>query len=158
MTQLGKELDSDAALLYAENMAARKLEWTTILNKERHLAKRRAELEQAMSALAQEESELAITKRTVAKMIGIELEAMAEQPRGKGRGKPKDIPSVYDMTARLLRESGQDWLETQEIIRLIRERWWPSAEGNDIAPTLWRLQKDKKLRKDGTRYAMPKSP
>jgi hypothetical protein len=140
-------------------------EFVPILRKERELAKRRADLERDMTALAQEESELAITKRTLAKLLGVELDD-EDQPevgnamalgRRVGGGKPKGTPSIREMATTLFRGTKEEWLETQEIVRLIKIRWWPSADRNDIAPTLWRLQKDGWLRKDGTKYALLKA-
>jgi hypothetical protein len=71
------------------------------------------------------------------------------------RKKPKNIPSVYVMTVTLLRESGSKGLEPQEIVTLVRQRWWPGASSNDINPTLWRLSKHGKLRKEDGRYFLP---
>ncbi len=91
----------------------------------------------------------------MAEIFGITVESDADPPASKARGKPKDIPSIYEMAVVLFQTTGKEWLETQEIVRLIKERWWPSAQRNDIAPTLWRLQKDGKLRKNGSKYALP---
>jgi hypothetical protein len=126
-----------------------------LVKRERDLAKRRAELEQALAEVSRLESELAITKRTIADTYGIKLDAGSQPVSTKTKGKPKDIPSIHEMASVLFQASGQEWLETQEIVRLIKEKWWPSADRNDIAPTLWRLQKDGKLRKHGTKYALP---
>ena len=58
------------------------------------------------------------------------------------------------MAATLIRESGQHWMDASDIIKGIREKWWPTVEPGDVSPTLWRLDKTQKLQKDGTRYAL----
>jgi hypothetical protein len=132
-----------------------------IQQRRKALARERAEVERKIALIDQEESDLAISERTLARLLGVSLDPDLEdlsqlRKRPKG-GKPRDIPSIHEMALVLYGDTKQEWLETQEIVRLIKQKWWPSAKRNDIAPTLWRLHKDGKLRKDGTRYALPET-
>lgn len=113
------------------------------------LNRRRLELEQ-------EANDLAVTERTIARLLDVHLPdtTAVRGPDVAVRRKPRDIPSVYVMAATLLRESGKHWMEASEIIDGIRSRWWPTAEPGDISPTLWRLAKTQKLQKTGTTYAL----
>ena len=156
-------LDMESSDNYVADMKSAK-ELQVIGKRKKELAKLRTDLERQMYNLKQEESELAIAERTLARLLGIELEPEIEDDietlhaRLNGRrAKPRKTPSIHEMAASLFKETGQEWLETMDIVRLIKTRWWPSAERNDIAPTLWRLHKDGKLRKDGPKYALPKT-
>lgn len=112
---------------------------------------KRAELEQWLR-------DLAVTERTLARMLDVDLPDDTATPLSEHsrRKKPEHIPSVYDMAVTVLREYGVEFVEGQDIVIGIKTRWWPSATNNDILPTLWRLAiKDQRLRKEGTKYALP---
>jgi hypothetical protein len=115
------------------------------------------ELERRRLELQQEAGDLAITERTLARLLHVNLPMapLETAPDVAVRKKPKNIPSVYVMTITLLRESGSKGLEPQEIVAFVRQRWWPAASSNDINPTLWRLSKHGKLRKEDGRYFQP---
>ena len=111
---------------------------------------RRVELEQWLK-------DLAVTERTLAQLLKVELPgASYEQPITEKRKKPADIPSVYEMAATIIRERGTEFVDGKDIVAGINMRWWPDAKTNDISPSLWRLAtKDGRLRKEGTKYALP---
>ena len=111
----------------------------------------RAELEQWLR-------DLSVTERTLARMLDVDLpdDTVTVLPEHSRRKKPDHIPSVYDMAVTVLREREVEFVEGHEILAGIKARWWPGATNNDILPTLWRLAtKDKRLRKEGTKYALP---
>lgn len=132
---------------------------------------RRAEIERLRLALAQEDSELAVTERNVARFlpnmppvpVGTIAADIVESiaPRvARGVRKPKGIPTIFRMTCDILRESeacGKPWLDTHEITAEIKKRWWPEVEAAFVQPQLWRAAaKRNALMKDGTRYALPR--
>ena len=116
-----------------------------------------ASLDAQRAQIEQRITELTITERTLARMLSIELPASSSpvQTDGAKRKKPIGIPTIHVMTLTLFRERGEHWLESQTIIQAIKERWWPTAANNDIAPTLWRLSATGKLTKQGTKYSLP---
>lgn len=118
---------------------------------------RLARLDAERSQAEQRINELTITERTLARMLSVELPEPLKPATSDGakRKKPDGIPTIYVMTLTLFRERGVHWLEGQEIVQAIRERWWPTADNNDISPTLWRLSKTEKLVKAGTKYGLP---
>jgi len=141
----------------SDTAMARNREFEAVQREKAAVAKRLAALDRDRAMLEQQASELAVTERTLARILGVALPDTGSQApqAGKAGGKPKKLPSIYQMMLSLLADAPNRSLETPEIIRLIRERWWPSAERNDIAPTLWRLAKMGKLKKDGIGYALP---
>ena len=129
------------------------------------------QLKRVDSGLEQEEAELKITERHIAKLTQGELErpmtelgarvmaaSKAQEAAQRGKRKPDGVPSVLAMAGTVLLEKaerGQIWLEPAEFVTEIKKRWWPEAEQAFIAPQLWRAFKKGTLRKDGTRYALP---
>lgn len=112
---------------------------------------RRIELEQWLR-------DLAVTERTLARILDLDLPNTGAPSRSEHsrRKKPDNIPSVHDMTVKILRERGEEFVEGNEIFVAIKGRWWPDATKNDVLPTLWRLAtKDDRLRKEGSKYALP---
>ena len=104
--------------------------------------------------------DLVVTERTLARILDVDLpdnsQAAPQEAAPHRRRKPENTPSIFDMARIIIRDRGDEWVEGAEIVAGIRRRWWPDAESNDITPTLWRLAtKDSRLRKEGTRYAMP---
>lgn len=127
------------------------------------IQQQRAEAEQQLQSLKERVAsteawirDLAVTERTMAKLLDIELPETAPPP-AKPRGrKPPATPSIFRMACDAIRDSGEEWLEASEILGYIQRRHWREATANDVSPTLWRLaMKDQRLRKDGTRYALP---
>lgn len=123
----------------------------------------RADLERRLAENRQEESDLEVTVRTLARLYKVAAPevgpVVADASR---RGKPSDIPTVPDMAETIMREqfdlNRKLWMEQQDIVQAIRQRWWPDAETNDITPTLWRVatkQEPPRFLKDGTKYAIP---
>lgn len=112
---------------------------------------RRVELEQWLR-------DLAVTERTLARMLDVDLptSTVAGPAENSRRKKPDNIPSVYDMAVTVLRDRSDEFVDGQEIVSAIKARWWPNVTTNDILPTLWRLAtKDQRLRKEGRRYGLP---
>lgn len=131
---------------------------------------RRAEIERLRLALAQEDSELAVTERNVARFlpnmppvpVGTIAADIVESiaPRSsRGVRKPKGIPTIFRMACEVLWEStasGRPWLDTHEITAEIKKRWWPGVEAGFVQPQLWRAAaKRNALMKNGARYALP---
>lgn len=128
------------------------------------IQRKRAEAERELKQLDQRKVELeqwlrdlSVTERTLARVLDVDL------PNGRSAGsveptrgrKPPDIPSVFDMATTVLKERAEEFVDGQEIVAAIRLRWWPDATSGDITPSLWRLAtKDKRLRKEGTKYAL----
>jgi hypothetical protein len=118
--------------------------------------KRLRDLDVERTELEQWLRDLAVTERTLAKLLEVDLPVSSVVPETPRRKKPDNIPSVYDMAVTVLRERAEEFVEGQEILAAIKLRWWPDATNNDITPTLWRLAtKDNRLRKEGTRYGLP---
>lgn len=122
----------------------------TALDRLAALDRERGELEQVIN-------ELAVAERVVARLTSVDLPQgqSVAAPDGVKRKKPNGIPTIYVMVLTLFRETGEHWMEAQEIVQSIRDRWWPTAENNDISPTLWRLARMEKLTKSGTKYGLP---
>lgn len=136
------------------------------------LIKRRADLERRRSdvlrrlddlnreqeRLDQETKEVEIAQR-VLKSLSAETDSNEKSyipPHTKIGRKPEGIPTIAEMieTALSIQElfGADDGLESHAIIQHIRGKWWPDAQGNDIAPLLWRLVKQGKLAKNGNKY------
>lgn len=78
-------------------------------------------------------------------------------PATKAKKKPEGTPTIAEMINMVLvdaKAKGTDALESQEIVHRIRAKWWPDAQSNDIAPLMWRLAKNEKLKKIGTKYSL----
>lgn len=119
---------------------------------------RLAAIDRERSELEQIINELAVAERVVARLTSVDLPESQPSEVASGsatRKKPQGIPTVYVMALTLFRETGEHWIEAQDIVQSIRERWWPTAENNDISPTLWRLSRMGKLTKNGTKYGLP---
>lgn len=126
---------------------------------------------QVDASLEQEDAELAITERNIAKFTGSDLENPVTElgarlvaahktqlANRREKRKPDGLPSVLSMAATVLiqrAQEGQIWLEPAEIVTEIKRRWWQRAEHGDIVPQLWRAVKKGLLLKDGSRYALP---
>lgn len=134
-------------------------------NQLKTIQEQRAEAQAELKALSQRKEEveswlrdLSVTERTLARLLNVDLPSDAEpvsdeRPRGR---KPKGIPSVFVMACNAIRDSGEEWLDVSDILASIKRRHWPDATSSDISSTLWRLaEKDKRLRKQGTKYALP---
>ena len=117
---------------------------------------RLAELDAARVQSEQRINELAITERTLARLLSVDLPEPDDSTatNGSKRKKPAGIPTIFVMTLTLFRENGVHWMDGHEIVQAIRKRWWPTADNNDISPTLWRLAKTGKLVKRGTEYGL----
>lgn len=128
-----------------------------IQTKKAEVEKQLREIELQRTELEQWVRDLAVTERTLARLLEVDLpEAQSVVPEAPRRKKPDNIPSVYDMAVTTLRERAEEFVEGQEIVSAIKRRWWPEATNNDITPTLWRLAtKDQRLRKEGTKYGLP---
>ncbi len=113
-------------------------------------------LDRQREIVEQQINELTITERTLARLLSVELPELSGPlaPEAAKRKKPAGIPTIYMMALTLFRERGVHFMEGHEIVRAIRERWWPTADNNDISPTLWRLSKTGKLVKNGTKYGL----
>lgn len=136
----------------------KKVELRDVQREKAAAIERLGKLDRERSALDQQINDLAITERTLARMLSVDLPEPApmRSPELATRKKPVGIPTIYVMTVTLLRDRGDHWMESQEIVQAIRERWWPTAESSDITPTLWRLYKTSgKLAKNGTKYGLP---
>jgi len=117
---------------------------------------RLAEHDAERARIEQRINELSVTERTLARLMSVDLpEPERSATETVNRKKPEGIPTIYIMAVTLLRESGVHWMEGQDFVQAIRNRWWPTADSNDITPTLWRLAKTGKLVKNGTKYALP---
>ena len=60
----------------------------------------------------------------------------------------------------LLRDAerqGKRGLEPREMLIQITKRWWPSVKSEDVAPTAWRMWKDRRLDKEGSLYMIRKA-
>src|SRR3977135_3833711 len=105
-------------LNYETDMKSAK-DFQPLIKRRKDLSKRRADLEQELAEVARLESELAITERTVAEGYGVTAGGGGDPGASRSaRGKPKDLPSIHDMTDVLFKASGKEWMETQEIVKL----------------------------------------
>ena len=69
--------------------------------------------------------------------------------------KPSGIPTMADMITHVLEVSDFDEagsMEPKEILAQIRKIWWPDAPKDSVGPIAWRMWKEGKLQKDGSRY------
>ena len=139
------------------NSSAMREELETVRRKKVEAAKELASLEERRVQLEQWVRDLTTTERTLARICDVDLpEPEVRQTDAYKRKKPKDIPSVFDMAATIIRDRGMEFVEANDILNGIKTRWWPDATNNDISPSLWRLAtKDDRLRKEGTKYALP---
>jgi hypothetical protein len=149
-------IDGGSEHMNTEDMA--KFDLKDVQRKKDAAIARLADLDRQRAEVTQEINELAITERTVARMLSVDLPeptAPVRLPELATRKKPVGIPSIYVMTLTVLRERGAHWIEGSDLIEAIRDRWWPTAARAEIAPTLWRLSKMNKLTKNGTKYGLP---
>lgn len=132
-------------------------ELETIRRKKADAERELKEMDSRRTELEQWLRDLAVTERTLARVLDVDLpEVTNDTSHSTRRKKPENIPTIYDMAVTILRERGDEFLEGQDIVAGIRSRWWPDVTNNDVTPTLWRLAtKDKRLRKDGTKYGLP---
>lgn len=74
-------------------------------------------------------------------------------------GKPEGLPPITEMVVEALRHAhglGAPGLKPAGITSYIRGRYWSGAPSANITPIVWRMwNKDKKLEKHGTLYALP---
>lgn len=135
----------------------KKIDLKDVQRQKREAIERLAALDTERAALEQDINELAIVERRVAQMLSVDLPEPSVQRASEvhKRKKPTGIPTIYVMTCTIFRERGVHWLEAQEILQIIREKWWPTAKNDDVGPTLWRLARMGKLTKNGTKYALP---
>jgi hypothetical protein len=154
----------DCQIVSSHTVGMKRQDLELIQQRKKQVAERLAKLDRERAELVQEMSDLAVTERTLARLLHVDLPEQEKNTPSKFaiRKKPDGIPTVYEMTVALLleaRKTGQSWVEPQEIVRGIREKWWPDVESNDVNPTLWRLYRNQKLSKKDNRYGlMPGQP
>ena len=151
------QLTTERITLSQDDMAT---ELERVQYQKARVAERLSDLERERAMLEVEASELAITERTLAKLNKIDLPKIFSAPAPRDahqttRKKPRGIPTIYVMVLTLFRDRGDHLIEGAELVQAIKDRWWPTANNNDISPTLWRLHKTGKLIKKGTKYAVP---
>jgi hypothetical protein len=78
-----------------------------------------------------------------------------------GPPRPEGIPSLFVMTATVLREArvagNRNGLTGKEIVDEIRNRWWPGLNSQQVLPTIYQFAKRGRLIKsvDGRFRALP---
>lgn len=73
-----------------------------------------------------------------------------------GPARPEGIPSLYVMTATVVREAGDKGLKAREIVDEISKRFWPGVQPQQILPQVYKFVKNGRLRKTGERIFAPK--
>ena len=115
-------------------------------------AKEKAERERMEAAEAQrknEEEELAIAERVLARLAGKSDNSSTSEatkikkviPATDSAPRPAGIPTVPEMVTELLLEAeqtGKRGLTSSEIVATIDSRWWPGVAVNAIMPTVYR--------------------
>jgi hypothetical protein len=109
--------------------------------------------------------EYEIAERVLLKLSPGPVDGLAEPeiiPNGlTGDGKPPGIPTVPTMIIEALtiaQKNRLDGLEPSGVVEHIRSNYWPSVKGADVASTMWRMWKDKRLAKTAENspvYSLP---
>lgn len=70
----------------------------------------------------------------------------------KGKPRPDGIPTIWDMTMLVFRESGATVMHIDDIVGKISKRWWPGVIKSQVAPTIYGFAKedDGRLERRGT--------
>jgi hypothetical protein len=71
--------------------------------------------------------------------------------------KPAGTPTMPEMIEAVLTEAsfqGRHALEPKEIVATIRQKWWPTVTPASVSPIAWRLAKEGRLHKDGSKYSL----
>ena len=74
--------------------------------------------------------------------------------------KPDGTPTMPDMIFEALQDGqihGRKGLEPKDIALYIAGRWWPDVTINSVGPIAWRMYKQGRLTKRGSKYFLPKN-
>lgn len=119
------------------------------------LEARKSEIKHQIAALTAELEEIETAEKVI-RRYGITASAAAPNGAG-GLSRPAVDPNIPPtMTAKIFKvvEDG-GMREPADVLKAIRDRWLPDADGNDVRPTLWRLVKEKRIIKDAGGYRLP---
>ena len=114
------------------------------------LNKERAEVEAAMKVLARYSllggESVSAVRQDVAR-----LAPKTAKSARKGTPRPKDIPTIWEMTTDILAQAERRTLHIDTIVDRMAERWWPGLVKQQIAPSLYGFAKQGRLdRGEGT--------
>lgn len=136
--------------------------------------RRRAEIEKEIqecrdriAALQDELPELDVAARVISRLgrqepsqTVLEIEDGIPLPPVPPHAKPANIPTMPDMIITVLgmpAVSLYGGLEPADIRDLIAKKWWPEVRPDVVGPIAWRMWKRGQLRKNGTKYLLPKN-
>lgn len=157
----------------------------TLLSRQCHIAamnttpsalilSRKAQIEDEIGSLAarindlrKELDDLTVAQRVMSKLYGMEAMAddIAELPIADSNSlsKPSGIPTMPEMiTAAIQSERDANGnllslgLEPRDITKFIAENWWPDVRSELVGPIAWRMWRQGRLSKLGSRYCLPK--
>lgn len=76
---------------------------------------------------------------------------VAPLPHGvPGAPRPDNIPTIWEMTRSVLKDSPIGTLHVDDIVSQIALRWWPGLSKSQIGPSLYGFAKDGRLERKGT--------
>ncbi|MGD9541483.1 MAG: hypothetical protein AB7V61_11210 [Methylocystis sp.] len=138
------------------------------------IRRRKAEIEKEIqecrdriSALQAELPELEVAARVLTRLENQEFDqALAEiedevsSPPVPPHAKPANIPTMPDMVLESLATPEamlNGGLEPADIRDFIAKRWWSAVRPDVVGPIAWRMWKRGQLKKNGTKYLLPKN-
>lgn len=116
-------------------------------------------LDERATALRAEDVELETAERVLGRFNPTPSVEATEPGESESGGKPANTPTTPQMILTLLKDAerqGKRGLEPREMLIAITKRWWPSVKSEDVAPTAWRMWKDRRLDKEGSLYMIRK--
>ena len=122
-------------------------------------------VEAQLAALSERVSRLRITEEELTAALGATMPSRSKRSRkGKSQGpraasppRPVGVPQTPHMICVAIAEAqdrGLPGLRPEETRDFIRAKWWPAVEIDAVGPTMWRMAKRGRLRKNGTVYSL----
>jgi hypothetical protein len=127
-----------------------------------------SELREILTAKETRLQQLTIAEEVVASLPDVEPAGIDQRSSStnaptwseKRSPKPEGTPTVPEMIVEALLDCqarGQKGMEPKDIARFISRRWWPAVTINAVGPVAWRMHKQGKLTKRGSKYSLPKN-
>jgi hypothetical protein len=142
---------------------------TRIAERRRFIQQRTAELQAELEALTAEGKDLDVAERVLARLselptIGGNAEKAAESvlfdpaEEGEDHDQGPTLPQMVFTILEDARAHGRKGVDSAEMLKVIKERWRPDFTAEQLRPTLWRMVKKKRLKKQGKIYCVPTVP
>jgi hypothetical protein len=123
------------------------------------IAAREKEIATAIKDLEREAADLAAARRVLERFAGNGIGRDLEKPPDKVP-RPDGAPSTFEMVREVLRDAyikGEtDGIDSKELVKRIREKYWPGLTTGQVLPTIYGFLKNDRLKKDKKgRWTLP---